>query len=203
MKVWDIFVCVSHWLVAVGFFVAFFTEDDLITLHVWAGYLVGALVVLRVLWGFVGPRHARFTDFVKGPRAVASYLGSLVAFRAPRYIGHSPAGGAMALALWIDMLAIVWSGLEVYALKDGRGPLAAAAPVMEAAIVSPARASEGEEEGSEQDGRSGGLWEEVYEVLADLVMALVVLHIAGVVLASLAHRENLARTMVTGRKRPE
>ena len=62
VKVWDIFVRSSHWAVALGFFVAYLTEDDLITLHVWAGYLVGALVVLRLLWGFVGsqarPLHA-------------------------------------------------------------------------------------------------------------------------------------------------
>ena len=124
VRVWDIFVRVSHWTVAVGFFIAYFTEDEVLSLHVWAGYAVGVFVVMRILWGFVGPRHARFTDFLYGPHKVFSYLRDLAAFRAERHLGHSPAGGAMAIALWIGLLAIVWSGLELYAVEEGGGPLA-------------------------------------------------------------------------------
>jgi cytochrome b len=62
LRIWDPFVRIAHWTVVVGFFVAYFTEDDLLALHVWAGYVVGVLAALRVLWGFVGPRHARFVD---------------------------------------------------------------------------------------------------------------------------------------------
>ena len=125
VKVWDIFVRFSHWAVALGFFVAYLTEDDLLTLHVWAGYLVGGLVVLRLAWGIVGPKHARFGDFIAGPRRVLAYLMKLATFRAPRHLGHSPAGGAMAIVLWLGLAAVVWSGLEVYAVEEGRGPLAA------------------------------------------------------------------------------
>ena len=209
VKVWDIFVRSAHWAVALGFFVAYLTEDDLITLHVWAGYLVGALVVLRLLWGVVGPKHARFTDFVAGPRRVLDYLLKLATFRAPRYLGHSPAGGAMAIALWLGMVAIVWSGLELYA-EEGKGPLAAlpAAPVVSAdALAAPAQASEDEaEENNEEPESEGGgdsAWEEIHEVLSNIVLVLVALHIVGVLLACLVHRENLVRAMVDGRKRPE
>ncbi len=123
VKVWDIFVRFSHWAVALGFFIAYLTEDDLLTLHVWAGYLVGVLVVLRLAWGVVGPKHARFSDFIAGPRRVRAYLMKLASFRAPRHLGHSPAGGAMAIVLWLGLAAVVWSGLEVYAVEEGRGPL--------------------------------------------------------------------------------
>jgi cytochrome b len=125
VKVWDIFVRVFHWTVAVGFFVAYVTEEPL-ALHVWAGYVVGGLVVLRVLWGVVGPPHARFTDFLYGPATVVAYLRDLISFRAKRYVGHSPAGGAMAAALMIGLAVTVWSGLEVYAAEENAGPLASA-----------------------------------------------------------------------------
>jgi len=201
VRVWDIFVRVSHWAVALGFFVAFLTEDDLLDLHVWAGYLVGALVVLRILWGFLGTEHARFTDFIYGPRQVIAYLRDLASFRARRYLGHSPAGGAMAIILWLGLAAIVWSGLEVYAIEEGAGPLAEA-PVTHGkdsgllVFVNDDEREENEEEENRED-----LWEEVHEVLANLVMLLVVLHIAGVGFASVAHRENLVRSMINGLKR--
>lgn len=209
VRVWDVFVRLSHWLVALGFFIAYLTEDEVLLLHVWAGYLVGALVLPRILWGFIGPAHARFTDFVFVPRKVVSYLVGLVSFRAERYLGHSPAGGAMAVLLWLGLLAVVWSGLELYAVEEGKGPLAAAgAPAAEEAGAAPARlvlVSERNEEDEEEEGEreAESAWEEAHEVLATLVLYLVILHVAGVLLASLAHRENLVWSMVTGLKRKE
>ncbi len=203
VRVWDIFVRVSHWALAAGFFVAYFTEDDLLLLHVWAGYLVGVLVVLRLLWGVVGTKHARFADFVCGPRRAAGYLLDLFRFRAPRYLGHSPAGGAMAVVLWIGLLVVVWSGLEFYAIEEGAGPLAAASGASELAAPGAARLVLMSEEPSEGEGRRKGLWEAVHEAGAEILFVLVLLHIAGVVLASLVHRENLARAMVNGMKRAD
>ena len=201
VRVWDFFVRVFHWTVAVAFFVAWFTEDKVLTLHVWAGYVIGGLVVLRVLWGFVGPRHARFTDFVYGPSAVLGYMRDLAAFRARRYLGHSPAGGAMAVALMALLAATVWTGLELYAAEENAGPLAAAEQSPFAAFAAPAQASE--HEGDEDEEREGGIWEELHELLANIALVFVILHIGGVALVSAVHRENLARAMVTGRKRAD
>jgi cytochrome b len=207
VRVWDLFVRIFHWSVVVAFFVAYLSEDDLLTLHVWAGYTVGTLVVLRIGWGFVGPRHARFTDFLCGPFKAWRYLADLLAFRAERHLGHSPAGGLMVLALLAGLLGTVWSGMELHAVENGAGPLAAvAAPFTAGGRIGPisaARANGDERERGGDRGAEGAeeLWEEVHEVLANLVLALVVVHVAGVLLASLVHRENLAASMVTGFKR--
>jgi cytochrome b len=178
--VWDAFVRVAHWLLVAGFFVAYFTEDDLLTAHVWAGYLVGAIVLLRVVWGFVGSEYARFSSFACGPVKAGGYLVGLLRRRSPRYLGHSPAGGAMVILLLICLAGTVWSGLTVYAYDQGAGPLAGL-------FV--------------QGGAEEAFWEELHELLANFTLVLVGLHIAGVALASFAHRENLVRAMLSGYKR--
>lgn len=210
VRVWDIFVRFSHWLVGLGFLVAYLTGEDALTLHVWAGYAVGALVLLRILWGFIGPKHARFADFVYGPGRVVSYLIGLVSFRAKRYLGHSPAGGAMIVVLWLGLLAVVWSGLELYAVKEGKGPLAAAgAPAAQGTEAAAARlilvSAENDKNQAKQgaERKGGRAWEKFHETLSNLLLALVIMHIAGVILASVAHRENLAWSMITGLKRRE
>ena len=200
IRVWDAFVRVFHWWVAVGFFVAYFSEDAL-SLHVWAGYVVGALVVLRIVWGFSGPEHARFSSFIYPPGTVLRYLWDLLFGRARRYLGHSPGGGAMVLLLLIGLLGTVGTGLVLYAIEEDAGPLAAlvssGSPPGQA---QPALEREGDED-LEGAGGSGEFWEESHEVLADLALVLVILHVAGVLLASYVHRENLTKAMVTGRKR--
>lgn len=206
VPVWDFFVRVFHWTVAVAFFVAYFTEDDLLTLHVWAGYTIGVFVILRVVWGFIGPKHARFSDFIYRPFKVWSYAINLITFRAKRYLGHSPAGGAMVLALLIGLSATVWTGLELYAVEENAGPLAAVSTGTE---TGPRDASKllvyvsEHAERNEHEGEGEEFWEMLHEALANLTFALVILHIVGVLLASVVHRENLAKAMITGRKRPE
>ncbi len=204
IEVWDGFVRAAHWAIAVGFAVAYLVEDDLLTVHVWAGYVVGALVVLRVVWGVVGPRHARFADFVYGPRMVLGYLWDLLRFSAKRYVGHSPAGGAMVIALLLFLAGTVASGLVLYADERGAGPLApyfsqgssAAAPGV-ATVSSPDK-----NRGKDRDKRESA-FEEIHEVLANVTLALVIIHVLGVILASFVHDENLTRAMITGRKRRE
>lgn len=199
VRVWDPLVRLFHWTLVIAFFTAYFTEDDALAVHVWAGYAVGGLVVFRVIWGFIGPKHARFTDFIFGPFKVLGYLVDLVRLHSRRYLGHSPAGGAMVIALLIGLAVTVWSGLELYAVEENAGPLAGVA------VIAPAVADDREEERDEHGGRRRDageeFWEDVHETLANLALLLVILHIGGVVLASVAHRENLARAMVTGKKR--
>jgi cytochrome b len=190
VRVWDAFIRVAHWLLVVGFFTAYLTEDDWLSAHVWAGYVVGSVVLLRVVWGFVGPEYARFGNFAYGPAKVIRYLGALLRGRAERYLGHSPAGGAMVLLLLVSLAGTVWSGLTVYAYDSGAGPLA---PL----LASESAVAEGAEPIAQV---AEEFWEEVHEVFANFTLLLVALHIGGVLLASYVHRENLVRAMVTGNK---
>ena len=91
VKVWDPLVRLFHWGVAGGFALAFATsEEELTGVHVNVGYVVLALVAVRLLWGLVGTRHARFASFVKGPGTVLRYLKDMARLRAPATVGHNP-----------------------------------------------------------------------------------------------------------------
>lgn len=194
-----------------AFFTAYFTEDDFLTQHVWAGYVAGAVVCIRLLWGFVGTQHARFTDFVRSPRTALGDLGEIVAHRARRHVGHNPAGGAMIVALLLGMAGTVFSGLMLYAIEERARPLASwvAEDPAASAWSSPSSNPEVDDEdrgrahdAGSDDGREE-FWEEIHELLVNFMLPLIGLHIAGVLLGSYAHQENLIQAMFTARKRPE
>ena len=114
--VWDAPVRVFHWLMVACFAVAWLSGDSerWKLVHITAGYTMAGLVAFRVLWGLVGTRHARFADFVRGPRAVAAYLGSLLRRQPEHHAGHNPAGGLAILALLAFALLITATGWANY-----------------------------------------------------------------------------------------
>ena len=144
VPVWDAMVRFGHWALVAAFAVAYFSAEEeggVRPLHVWCGYAVGVLVVLRVVWELVGPQHARFTDFICGPAVAARYLIDLMAGHARRYLGHSPAGGAMVIALLISLSATVATGLIADTGERGKGPLAGAGATVAALPYSDAKAA--------------------------------------------------------------
>jgi cytochrome b len=180
IKVWDPLVRIFHWTLVVAFTIAFVTEEDFLGPHIWAGYLVMGLITVRIFWGFFGTYYARFSNFVYSPAVVKQYLKDTLSFRAKRYIGHNPAGGAMILLLIVSLIVTTVSGIVVYGL-EGEGPLMA--------YLS------GFSEATED------LWEEVHEFFANFTVLLVLIHVGGVVFESLLHRENLVDAMISGNKR--
>lgn len=167
IKVWDPLVRLFHWGLVVSYAVAWLTADLWDDMHEWAGYMAAGLIAFRLVWGFIGPKYARFTQFVRSPARVVRYLGSILRGRKVRYIGHNPAGAVMILALMFTILGTALTGW-MYTL----------------------------------DAFWGVDWvEETHEFLADVTLILVLGHVAGVILTSLRHKENLARAMIIGRKR--
>jgi cytochrome b len=110
VKVWDFFVRILHWSLVGGVFGAWITREGDDILHVQFGYLVLGIVAVRIIWGFVGFRHARFVDFVRSPRETISYLRSIIGRREPRHLGHNPLGGWMILALLATITGICVTG---------------------------------------------------------------------------------------------
>lgn len=181
VRVWDPLVRIFHWSLVAAFATAFIVEDDLLGVHVWAGYLVLALIAVRLVWGIVGTRHARFTDFVRGPRQVLDYLRESLRLAAPRHLGHNPLGGAMVVALLALVGLTGLTGMALYGAQELSGPLAG--------LMSGTSPFVGE------------ALEETHEVLANVTLVFIAAHVAGVLFSSFAHRENLIASMLTGRKR--
>ena len=167
VRVWDPVVRIFHWSL-LGFFVfAYFTGDEWDWAHERAGYIVASLIAIRIVWGMVGSKHARFSDFIYRPTIVLAYLKDSIAMRAKRYMGHNPAGGAMVVALILAILGISVSGYMMT-----------------------------------MDMFWGEEWvEDIHEILVNGTLVLIALHVVGIVVASFEHKENLVKSMITGRKR--
>ncbi|MEQ1439111.1 cytochrome b/b6 domain-containing protein [Fontimonas sp. SYSU GA230001] len=167
--VWDIPTRVFHWLLAISFAGAYVTAESEAwrLVHVTLGYTFGGLILFRLLWGLVGTRHARFSDFAFGPRRVLAYLRSLLGRNPEHHVGHNPAG---SWAIYAILLLGLGTALSGYALYNEIG---------------------------------GEAFEDVHEVVANLLLGIVVVHIAGVIVSSVLHRINLPRSMVTGYKTGE
>lgn len=180
-KIWDIFIRIFHWSLLATFAITYLTEDDFPSLHVYAGYTIAALIILRLAWGLIGSRHARFSSFIVKPTAVIKYMKEVMQFRAKRYLGHNPAGGAMVIVLLNSLLMTLLFGLLTYGSSEFSGPLAGLVGGVSGSVAN--------------------IFEELHEFFANFTVFLVVLHVLGVAIASLQHKENLVKSMITGFKR--
>jgi cytochrome b len=167
VRVWDPVVRAFHWALALSFGVAWLSANDAERFHAAAGYAVGGLVAARIVWGFVGPGYARFSQFVRPPETVADYLRAIARGSERRFIGHNPAGGAMIVVLIAGLAGAAVTGW-LLTTDTFWGSIAA---------------------------------QHAHSIVAHGVLLLVALHLGGVALASVRHRENLIGAMVIGDKR--
>jgi len=216
VKVWDLGVRVFHWSLVLLFVISYLSGDEQETLHTWSGYAIVALLVFRIIWGFVGTKYARFSDFIYSPGEVLAYLKSLSVRSPKHYLGHNPAGGWMVIALLASLSLTTFSGLKLYA-ADGHGPLAQNSDL---SLISSAYAEENDDDDDDEYGVEGEsakmagkegkeenpeeeFWEEIHEFFVNFTLLLVFVHIAGVFVSSYLHGENLPRSMLTGYKKRE
>lgn len=181
LNIWDPLVRIFHWTLVIAFSIAFISEDDYLTIHSWAGYTILSLLIIRIFWGFVGTKHAKFSDFVFSKQEIILFVKHTFSLKAKRYLGHNPAGGAMVILLIISLLFTACSGLVIFAIEEGQGPFAL--------LLS----------------QTSPFWEDIaeetHEFFANFTLFLIAVHIAGVIIESLIHRENLIKSMFTGKKR--
>ena len=179
-RVWDLPVRVVHWLLVIGIAGSYVTHRLGVTyfkFHLWFGYLVVVLAAFRILWGFVGTRHARFTSFLRGPRATAAYLLAMIRGEATPTPGHNPAGGWMVILLLLFLLAQGITGLFSNDEIFNTGPLY----------------------GYISDGLSLRLtsW---HRRMFDWVLIAVVLHVLAVIGHRVLAGHDLVGPMISGRK---
>ena len=181
VRVWDVPTRLFHWslvaLVTACLITGYIGEPSLFTLHITAGTGVAALLVFRLVWGFVGHGPARFRSFLFGPKALLGHLMGLLVGRPPRHLGHNPAGSWMIFALLGTLMLLVPAGLVAIGGTEKLGPFAGVVPYW-----------------------LGKAAKEVHEALAALVMLMVAGHVGGVLLESWLLRENLPASMVHGRR---
>jgi len=110
LVVWDPLVRILHWSLAVAVAFGWATTFWLGGWHRAVGWTALAIVVVRVVWGFIGPRRARFASFVRGPSATTRYARHVLAGDEPRHVGHNPLGGWMIVALLVVVVALAFTG---------------------------------------------------------------------------------------------
>ena len=108
--VWDPVVRLFHWTVVAGCVLNLAAFTDGKGAHRFIGYAVALALVIRVIWGFVGTRYARFADFVPGPSTLLTYLKALWQGKEPRFLGHNPAGAIMMLGLMALLAGVSLTG---------------------------------------------------------------------------------------------
>ena len=180
--IWDLPTRLFHWVLALSFAGAWLTSesDRWLSVHVFLGYQMLGLVMFRVVWGLLGTHYARFSSFWFGPKDALAYLRQVLAREAPRHVGHNPTGSVAIYLLLLLALLVGITGFFTLGGEEQQGALAGWMGMTQ-----------------------GRVFKKLHEFSANLMLLLVFGHLAGVVLESLLHKENLARSMLTGTKLAE
>lgn len=176
-RLWDLPIRLVHWSLVVLLPLMWWTaENGDLSLHMTLGYVALAIVLFRIIWGFVGSSNARFSQFLKGPAAVSGYLrGFFSGEPGKAHAGHNPAGGWSVIILLLLLAAQV--GLGLFALDEDN----VGSPLTSMVEYETARSLA-----------------EIHELGFNLILAFVVIHIAAVLYYSIVKKDRIVPPMVTG-----
>lgn len=204
---WDPLVRLTHWGVAAGIVAnGVFTQEGS-DLHQWIGYGVGALVLLRLLWGLVGSPEARFSAFPPSPGKAVAHVRQIIRGEKTPHRSHNPLGALMVYALWATLAVVIGSGIAMTgiprvstsppeAASNARSTGPAAEADEEAREADESGGEEGEAEGGENEGDE--VIEEVHEVAANLLFILAAVHVLGVVFETRRSGLGILMSMMPG-----
>lgn len=182
MVVWDRVTRLFHWCFASTILGAWVSAElNYMEIHYLLGYLLTLLLAIRIPWGFIGGHYSRFRHFIYSPSETWSYIQSSFRGEPKHYTGHNPAGAAMVYVLLLTGLTLVLTGHINLASIEFEGPLVS--------LINPISDDTSE------------INYEIHELASNLICLLVPLHIAGALVASYQHKENLIKAMITGIKR--
>jgi cytochrome b len=176
VQVWDAPTRLFHWLLLSLVVTAWFTgegEGGTGSIHRYAGEAIAGLIVFRVIWGFWGGEHARFSDFAAGPSNILAHVQNLFSKTPTRHLGHNPLGGVAVFLLLATIAIIVATGLFSGG-EDNAGPFAGVW-------------------GLELSG--------VHDIAFRVLQALTVVHVVGVIVETFKAKDALVPAMITGSKR--
>ena len=178
---WDLPTRIFHWslviLVGTNLFLISPRGGLHTVVHFVAGYAVAGLLLFRLFWGFIGSPRSRFSDFLHRWPVVKRYIERLKRFDPPHSVGHNPLGGWMIVVLLSTLLAMIATGL-LAAGRRAAGPLAGLVPLPAAALAG-----------------------QLHSLISNLLIGLIVVHLAGVAVDWFLTGDNLVKAMLTGRKR--
>lgn len=201
-KSWDPIVKLTHWGVASAVIAnALFTEEGS-GWHVWVGYALAGLLLLRWLWGLVGTRNARFSAFPPNPMRALRYMAAVRNGQPQHHSSHNPLGTLMVYALWSCLAVIIASGIAMSGPPPANPNVRDVGEAIEVITVNPApeAVEEGEEEGEDEsgEGNEGGeeVLEEVHEIAVNLLYVLIALHILGVLFETMRHGRGTVGAMI-------
>lgn len=198
---WDPLVKITHWGIAAAVIINALIVGEGSIAHIYAGYLLAALLGLRLLWGFIGTRPARFVSFPPSPARAIAHIGDILGGRKEQHRSHNPLGALMVYALWACLAVVIASGVAM-----AGPPPAVSNPADFRALVSSDEEGEGSEHGEETEEHESEaeeaeeVFEEVHEAAVNLLYLLIFLHIGGVAFETLRSGRRTLTAMLPGGK---
>jgi len=174
IRVWDLPIRLFHWLLVAcitGSFITINLSDEFIQWHAYFGYSILTLLIFRIVWGFVGSTHARFTSFFPTKKAIFDYLSG----SSPRVLGHNPIGAISIFILLLVLSIQVVTGLFIDDEVSFQGPLTKYVSSSVSSFLS-----------------------EIHEGNQLVILVLITIHIAAIIFYKKFKKENLTKPMISG-----